>query len=158
MLSESLVEHVLVDTERQVADKENWGRVVGLVTESVGTLLGVWWGAGSGVVDLDGTTINLLAVESDGGSGGLEGGELDVTETTGSVGVTIDHDTSGRDLTTLRELGSEPVVVDVPGELTNKDVEGGFLLTLGGGGGGSSRNNLGLLGWLLDLLLGLALA
>jgi hypothetical protein len=146
------MERVLVDAEGEVTDEENGSWLVGLVAVTLSTLLGVWWWARSGVVDLDCTSIDLLAVECDGLGSGLEVGKLDVTKTTRTVGFTVDHDTCLDDLTALGELGSEPVVVDVPRELTDKDVGGGLLLALGGG------NGLGLLGGLLGLILGLALA
>jgi len=49
------------------------------------------------------------------------------------------------------ELGSQPVVVDVPRELTNEDGQSRLIFTVVLGG-------LGLLGWRSLLLVGLSLA
>jgi hypothetical protein len=114
VLSKGLVEGVLVDGERKVANEKDGSGLVGLVTVAFSTLLGVWWGTGSSVVHLDGTAVDLLAVEGDGGSGSIEVGKLDVTETTRTVVLTVNHDTGLDDLTALGKLGCEPVVVDVP--------------------------------------------
>jgi hypothetical protein len=160
VFSESVVQRVFVGGEGHVADPQGGAWRVLLVTELLGSLLRVLRGRSSGsVVDVDRSTVNLLAVQLDSLGGSLEFGKLDVTESTGSVLFSVHHDSHADDLTTFLELGLEPVVVDVPRERTDKDVLGRFLVTLFGVGlGDGTVLGLCLLGRGGSLLAGLSLA
>lgn len=151
-VTECLVDAVLVGVERQGAEEKGLGGVRLAVTKLVGPLFGhvVPGGSGVSVVDSDVSAIDLLAVHGlDGLGGSLDVGKVDVTETLGSLRVSVKHDSGRDDLAALLELGSEPVVVDVPRELTDKDVAVGLSLRL---------VRSGLLGGGLSLVLGLSLA
>lgn len=103
MLAEELVKTVLGSTERKVTDKQGLGRSRLLIVEDSGSLLRVG-GSGGGEVDLDRSAVNLLTVELECLSGSLRGRELDVTETSGSLGLSVNHDLGADDFTTLGEL------------------------------------------------------
>jgi len=135
-LGKGTTEIVLGSVERQVSDEEGVGSLtLGGVVEGLGTSLLL--GAGLGEVDTDGATVNLLAGKGQSSVGTLSVGELDVSETLGALGVAVGDDTDIKDLTALGELGAEPVVIDVPGETTDKDGSRGS--------GGSLILGLGLL-------------
>lgn len=152
VLAEGLVDVVLGRVEGKRADPEGVGGGRALVVEDLGALVGVRL-ASVGEVDTDGTAVELLALELNGLDGRVDVGELDVAESTRALGVAVKNDAGRDDLTARGELGSEPVVVDVPRKTTDENGVGGLLLALrglnlldGGGGGGS-----------LGLLLSLAL-
>jgi hypothetical protein len=151
--TESLAEHVLVGLERDVADEKGVGLWVLGITVGLGAGVGavLWCGVvtGSGEVNIGLATIDestLLGLEGSGGIGGV--GELNVTETLGAARLTVGDDTSAGDLTELFELAVQPLVVNVPAQVTNEQVLGSGILDL----------SLGLLGGgLLLLIIGLAL-
>lgn len=156
MLSKHLVDDVLVGLEGKVTDKEGLARLRDLVPKLVGTLLTVLrlhGGLLARKVDVNLTTVNLLSVHClHRLLGRIELSKLDVTESTRLLGVSVKHDSARDDLPGGLELGLEPVVVDVPGKLADKDVVGGF------GGVGVGRGvGLGLLGRGFVVVLGLSL-
>lgn len=148
-----LVHRVLVCREGQVADEKGVGRLGLLVAESVCpsvVLLLVRVVPARGNVDLDGTPVDFLSVDLVHGLlGSFGGGKVDETESLGSVVLVVPLDTSVGHFANTLEFGLEPVVVDVPRELTDKDGAG----RAGGGGGGG----LGGLDGRLGLFFGLAL-
>lgn len=153
MLSKDLPEAVLGDVEREVSDPEGGGRGVG---GSVGLvlLLLLTRGSDGGVVDSGLSAVDRLGrVVSLGG--GLLVGELDVSDSSRSAGLSVHLDSGRGHLSELGELGREPLLVDVPREVSNPK----------GGGGGVALSgpslglvDLGLLGLNGRLLLGLSLA
>jgi hypothetical protein len=148
VVTESLVDGVLGEVERETTEPEGGGGLGFFVSESLGTLLRVG-GTNGSIVDLDRSAINLLAVELESLLGLLEGAKLYVTETTRSLRLAIDDDTSRDDGSAAGKLGCEPVIVNVPRQLSDEHLVGRLLLALGG--------DLGLLGGCLDLLISLAL-
>lgn len=80
----------------------------------------------------------------------IEIGKSDETETSRSTRVLVHHDLGADNLTTRLELGLQPVVVDVPRELTDEDGSGGLILSV--------VLDLGLLSGSLGLVVGLSLA
>ena len=160
VLSESVVERVLVGGEGHVADPEGGtGRVL-LVAVLRRTFLRVRpFRSLRGVVDVDGSTVDFLAVQRNGLGGRLFVGKLDVTEPSGTVLFTVHHNSDANDLTTLLEFGLQPVVVNVPRERTDKDVLGRLLLlAVVVGLGDSSVLGLSLFGRRRGFLAGLSLA
>ena len=152
VVTESLVDLVLVQRVGKTTDVKGLGDGGEGVTVSLGTLVsGRGSGTGLRVVDSDVSAIDLGTVLLNSGGGALERSERDETETSGSVGVGVHHDLGGGDLTTRLELGRQPVVVNVPGELTNEDGQCWLVLAVVLGRG------LGLLGWGSLLLVGLSL-
>lgn len=165
-MTEELRDRVLVGTEGDVADKQGVALRAGLVTEVPSAGLGavlvvvvVGWAASS-VVEVDLATINLgvlLGVVSLGSVGRVD--VLDITETAGATRVAVGDNANTRKLTEALELLAEPLLVDVPGQVTNEEVRRSArsllisLLRLLGGGSGLLLS-LALLGGLLRLGLG----
>jgi hypothetical protein len=181
LLTEDVTESILGGAEGQVANEESVALGAGRVTKALGTGLSTLAAtlllvvlAANGVVQVDGTAIELgtlLGLEGLGGIGSV--GVLDVTEAmkemrisdliqnhaqcerricenlpTRATRFTVSDDTAASELTELGELALEPILINVPGQVANEQVRGS---TLGGILG------LGLLGSSDGLLLGLAL-
>ena len=152
VVTEGLVDLVLVQAVRQTSNVEGVGNGGKGVTVSLGSLVsGGGSGTGLRVVDSNLSAVEVGAVLLNSGGGSLEGGEGNETESSGSVGVGVHHDLGGGDLTARLELGSQPVVIDVPRQLTNEDGQSRLVLAVVLGG-------LSLLGWGSLLLVGLSLA
>mgnify|MGYP001596329099 FL=1 len=153
MLAESLAEHVLVGLEGDVADEKGVGLWVLGITVGLGASVGavLWCGVvtGSREVNVGLATVDestLLGLEGSGGIGGV--GELNVTETLGATRLAVGDDASASDLTELLKLAVQPLVINVPAQVTNEQVLGSGILDL----------SLGLLGGgLLLFVIGLAL-
>jgi hypothetical protein len=151
--TESLAEHVLVGLERDVTDEKGVGLWVLGVTVGLGAGVGavLWCGVvtGSGEVNVGLATIDestLLGLEGSGGIGRV--GELNVTETLGAARLAVGDDASASDLSELLKLAVQPLVINVPAQVTNEQVLGSGILDL----------SLGLLGGgLLLLIISLAL-
>ena len=151
VVTEGLVDLVLGERVAQTSNVESAGRLRELVTESLGSLLGGGGGlSGLRVVDSDGSAVNVGTVLLNGLGGTLERSEGDESETSGSARALVHHDLGADNLTAGLELGLEPVVVDVPRELTDKDGGGGLVLSV--------VLDLGLLGRSGLLVVGLSLA
>lgn len=153
MGTESLANRILVSTECKVANEEGVRRRVLRVTELLSTVVGalLWCGvvARGREIDIGLTTINhgtLLGRKSSSTVGGLV--ELNVAKALGSTRVTVGNDTGSRNLTKLLELTVQPLVVDVPAQVTNEQVLGSRLV---------DSFNLGLLCGGNGLIVGLAL-
>jgi hypothetical protein len=150
---------VLGSGERKVTDEEGRrrGSREGVVEGLLGALgLSFTVRAGSRKVDLDRTSVDFLSSEFESFLSSLGRRELDVSETTRSTRVTVGDDTGRDDLAALGELGLEPVVVDVPRELSDED--GGRLgsvVSVGVGDGGGLGLLSGGLRLLSSALLGL---
>lgn len=114
-------------------------------------------GARSREIDLDGTSVDFLSGEFESFLSSFGGLEFDVSETTGTTRVTVGNDTGRDDLSALGEFGLEPVIVDVPGKLS--DENGGRFGSIVSVGVGDRSVGLGLLGgssgFLSGTLLGL---
>lgn len=166
--TESLADDILVGLERDVTNEESVGLWVLLVTVGLGASVGavLWcsvvaWGreVNVGLTSIDKST--LLGGQSLSGIGGV--GELNVTETLGAAGVAVRDDTGAGDLTELLELAVQPLVINVPAQVTNEKVLGASVLNSVGldllGGGLLLIISLALLGWssLLGLLSGFLL-
>lgn len=153
-LTEAVTESVLGGTEGQVADEQSVAGGAGGVTERAGPVLGTVTLllvvlAASSVVKVDGAAIELRALLSGHSLDGIGSvGVLDVAETAGAARLTVGNDTAARELTELGELALEPVLIDVPGQVTDEQVGRGALGDLLG---------LGLLSRGGGLLIGLAL-
>lgn len=152
--TEDLVESILSGAEGKVTNEESVALGAGGVTEGASTVLGavstgLGSGAGSSVVKVDGTAIEvgtLLGVHGLNGIGSVD--ELNVSETAGAAGLTVGDNAATGELTELGELTLEPLLIDVPGQVTDEEVGGGTLGDLSG---------LGLLGDGLGLVISLAL-
>ena len=96
---------------------------------------------------MNGTTVDLLAVQLERGLDGLLRVERHVREATRLAGVAVHLHARRDDLSALSELLGKPVVVDVPGEATYEDGVG--LACFGGIG-------FSLLGGSLSRLFSLA--
>jgi hypothetical protein len=150
--TEGLTKSVLVNLEGDVTDEEGVGLWVLGVTVLLGTLGGTLTWSGvvtrSGEVNVGLTTVDestLLGLESLGGVGGV--GELNVTETLGAASGLVADDTSTGDLTELLKLAVQPLVINVPAQVTNEQVLGTSVLA------SSWSLGLGLLGsWLLIII------
>lgn len=130
MLAECLVDLVLGNRERKGTDPKSLGRRRLLVVEDPSTLLGGLVGLSlSGVINTDGTAVNLRTVLLNSLGRGLKVGEFHVAETTRLLGVTVEDDSGRNNFTARLELGLEPVVVDIPRELADENVGSGFLVT-----------------------------
>lgn len=147
-VAEEGVDGVLVDVEGEVADEESVGLgaqgiTVGL-SAVIGTLTGVGLGGTSiGVVKVQGTTVNLLALHGLVGSDASLGGtEVNVAEATAAASVLVHDDTSANKAIEVLESLPQSVVVNTPAEAASEE-SGGL--------------SLGLLGSLIDLSIGLAL-
>jgi hypothetical protein len=154
VLAERLANNIFGGLKREIANEEGISRgVLGVTILLSSALCAVLWCGlvtRSGEVDIGLTTINertLLGSES--GSSRCRAGELDVSETLGAARVSVGQDIGTCDLTELLELSHKPLIVDVPAEVTDKQVLGSsvFDFCLG----------LGLLCGLNGLILGLAL-
>jgi len=101
VITESLVDLVLVQAVRETTNVKGVGRGRKRVAVGFGTLLsGGGSGTGLRVVDSDLSAVDLGTVLLNSGSRSLEGSEGNETETSGSVGVGVHHDLGGGDLTT----------------------------------------------------------
>ena len=151
VVTESLVDLVLAERVRQSTDVQGVAGRRERVAVGLGSLLGGRGGSsGLRVVDSDVSAVNLRLVLLDGLGGALEVGEGDETESSRSLSLGVGHDLGRGDLTTRLELGSQPVVVDVPRELTNEDSQSRLVLAV--------VLDLGLLGRGLGGIVGLSLA
>lgn len=152
--TEDLVESILSGAEGKVTNEESVALGAGGVTEGASTVLGavstgLGSGAGSSVVKVDGTAVEvgtLLGVHGLNGIGSVD--ELNVSESAGAAGLTVGDNAAAGELTELGELTLEPLLIDVPGQVTDEEVGGGTLGDLSG---------LGLLGDGLGLVISLAL-
>lgn len=152
--TEDLVESILSGGEGKVTNEESVALGAGGVTVGASTVLGavstgLGSGAGSGVVKVDGTAIEvgtLLGIHGLNGIGSVD--ELNVSESAGAAGLTVGDNAAARELTELGELALEPLLIDVPGEVTDEEVGGGTL---------GDFLSLGLLGNGLGLVISLAL-
>lgn len=152
--TEDLVESILSGAEGKVTNEESVALGAGGVTEGASTVLGavstgLGSGAGSSVVKVDGTAVEvgtLLGVHGLNGIGSVD--ELNVSESAGAAGLTVGDNAAAGELTELGELALEPLLIDVPGQVTDEEVGGGTLGDLSG---------LGLLGDGLGLVISLAL-
>ena len=156
MSTESLTKSVLVNLEGDVTDEKGVRLWVLGVTVLLGTLVGtLTWSGGvtrSREVNVGLTTIDestLLSLKSLGGISRV--GELDVTETLGAASGLVTDDTGSGDLTELLELTVEPLVINVPAQVTNEQVLGSSVFS------GSWLFGLSLLGWGLLLIISLTL-
>lgn len=130
VLAEGLVDLVLGNGEGKGTDPKSLGGRGLLVVEDPSTLFGGLIGLSlGGVIDTDGTAVNLRTVLLNSLGRGLKVGEFHVAETTRLLGVTVKDNSRGNNFTTRLKLGLEPVVVDVPRELANENVGSGFLVT-----------------------------
>lgn len=152
--SENLMKNILTGAERKVTNEESVTFRADVVTEGASTVLGTvstgLGGLASGsVVKVDGTTVKvgtLLSVHSLNSIGGVD--ELDVTETAGTAGLAVSDNATAGELAELGELTLKPLLVDVPGQVTNEEVGRGTLGDFLG---------LGLLSSGLGLVVGLTL-
>lgn len=174
MLLESLTDNVLVGVEGKISDEQGRALGAGLVTVRASTRLSLVTGSallgsvtGFGVVEVDGTVVNLSVFL--GFVGSLGAGSVDVFDVTESrrnlldiagpnkaqyvhspsrtTGLALSHDADTSKFTEFLKLAAEPFLVDVPGQVTGEQVRG----VVGGNLG------LGLLGAGSSLLLSLAL-
>lgn len=161
MGTEGLTNHVLISTERKVTKEQGIRRRVGGVAELSSTVVGtLLWGivvTRGGEVDIGLTSIDqcaLLGLESSGAVGGVV--EIDISEALGATSCLVRDDTSARDLSELLELTVQPLIINVPAQVTDKQVGGSGLsdsldLRLLCGGSGVFLS-LALLGWCFFLI------
>jgi hypothetical protein len=150
-LAEEFADGVLVNAERQVADEEG----VALGADGIAMLLSTVEGTGLGsrvgraavgIVEVEGTAIEVLAIHSlVGNLSLLTSGEVDVAKALAAASVLVVNDTSANE--TLKGLESlvEVIVIDAPAQATREQGAGNIVI------------GLGLLGGRVDLLVGLAL-
>lgn len=156
VLTESLTNGVLVSIERKVTEEESVGRRVLGISKGSSTVVGaLFWCsvvAGGREVNVGLTTVNESTLLGLQGSGGVSRVlELDVSETLGASTLSVGDDTGASDGTKLLEFLEQPLVVNVPAQVTNEQVLGSSVLSSSWG------SSLGLLcGW-LAVLFGLAL-
>jgi hypothetical protein len=157
VLLEVLGKGVLISVEGDVADEEGLGRRVLDVAELGGAVVLLLLGSLRAViargreVDTEATAVELVAVTGLESLGAVLGvGELDVAEALAAAGVAVGDDAHALELAELLELTGEPLLVDVPAEVADKQVGGGLLLL-------AVDNHLDLLLGRLGGLLGLAL-
>jgi len=163
MGTEGLTNSILVSIEGKVAKEEGIRRRVLIVAILLSTALSTlpWCGivTWSRKVNIGLTTINertLLGLESCGGIGRV--GKLNVSETLGTTSGLVADDTSARDLSEFLELTVQPLVVNVPAQVTHKQILGTSILTtlslrLLCGSDGLLVVSLALLGWVFGLAL-----
>lgn len=109
------------------------------------TIVGSW----GREVDIGLATINvLILLGSKGSSSGGRAGELNVSESLGASTLTIGDDVCTGDLSELLELTVQPLVIDVPAQVTNEQVLASIVI---------DGLGLGLLGGCDGLVFGLAL-
>ena len=149
-LAEELTDGILVNVERQVADKESVALGAEGVAVSLGavgsTALGVGIGRASvGVVEVEGTAVELETLHGLVGLGAtLRVVEVDVTEATAATSSLLSDNTSADETVELLEGLVESIVIDVPAQATSEE--------------GSRSISLGLLSLVrVDVVLGLAL-
>jgi hypothetical protein len=150
--TEGLADDVLISFERQIPHKESVRGGVGRIAVLLGTVIGtVPWGgvvAGGSEVNVSDAAINLSTLLSIEGSSSINGlGKLDVSEALGAARISVSQDTCASNLTKLFELAVQPLVVDVPAQITNEEILDTAVLLV----------NLGLLGRSNRLVVGLAL-
>jgi len=151
VVAERLVDLVLGERVRQTTDVKGLARGGQRVAVSLGSLLGGGGGSsGLRVVDSDVSSVNLRVVLLDGLGGAFKVREGDETETSRSLRVGVGHDLGRGDLTARLKLGSQPVVVDVPGQLADEDGRSRLVLAV--------VLDLGLLGRGLGVIVSLSLA
>lgn len=163
MGTESLANNVLISLKRQVAHEEGIGRRVARVAILLSTVVGAIPGCGivarSSEVNVGDTIVNLgtlLGIEGSCGVGSV--GKLDVSEALGAARLAVSHDTSASELTELLKLAVQPLVVDVPAQVTDEEVLDTITTGLNLGLLGRSSNlvvSLTLLRWLLNISAGL---
>jgi hypothetical protein len=127
MGAKCLANHVLVSLEGKVANKESIRRWVLGVTELLRTVVGtvLWCGVvtGSSKVDVGDTAIDLTVLLGGKSFSCISSvGELNISETLGAAGLPVSHDTSAGKLTELLELAVQPLVINVPAQVTDKQV------------------------------------
>lgn len=148
---EELGDGILIDVKGQVADEQG----VTLGAESVAVLLGTvgstalgigTFRAGVGVVEVDGTAANVLALHSlVGNLSRLSILEVDIAKATATASALLGNNTSTNKAIERLECLVEGIIINAPGQAAGEEC------------GGSVAVNLGLLGRGVDLLIGLAL-
>jgi hypothetical protein len=113
VVSEERPHGVFVRVEGEISNEERSTGWALRISECLSTLLAVFlrisWET---AVDLDGTTVDLLAVHLESLVDSFSGCEVDVAETARPSGVAVGLDGSRFDLSALSEFLSEAVVVD----------------------------------------------
>lgn len=144
------MDDVLVNIEGKVANKESVALGADGITVTLGTVgsagsgVGIG-GASVGIVEVDITALDVLALHGLVGLGGVLGGiEVDVTEATAATAHLVSNDAGTDETTEGLESLVEDVIIDGPAQVTSEE------------SGGSV--GLGLLGLGLGLILILSLA
>lgn len=161
-LVEESGDRILVDIERQVADKDGLALGAQLVVELlgaiVGTVLEIVLGLGAGEIDPHVTVVEVATLLSlEGSLGILSGVEVDVAEATRATVLSSDNTSVGAASGAL-ELLKEGSIIDLPAEVTDEQSRALLLAILGlvllGRGLSLLLLSLALLGGGLGLLLG----
>jgi hypothetical protein len=127
MGTESFSNNVLVGIKRQVTHEEGVrGRVTG-ITILLGTVVGAISRCGVGArgsqVDVGSTAVDLGTLLSIQGSGGIgRVGKLDISIALRTARISVSYDTGTDKLTKFLKLAVQPLVVDVPAQVANKEV------------------------------------
>ncbi len=164
-LAEELADSILLSVEGQVTDEESLALGAESVTVALGTVGGAVTGLGLGrlgvgVVEVEGTAVNLLALHSLVRLGGRLGvAKVDVAETTAAASVLVGDDTGADKTTEGLESLVQSIVIDTPAEGAGEQGSGSVVVSLGLLGGlGNVIISLALLGGsslsLLLLLIG----
>lgn len=153
ILGEDLLDALVGAVERKVTEEQGVAGSATLVTVLVGTIIGlasVRLLAGGAEVDVQLAAIELVLVHLGLSLRGISNlSELNVSEALGATSLAVGDDTASDDFAEALELAAEPILVNVPAHVANKEV----LNTLS-----SSRGlSLGLLDGGLSGGLGLAL-
>lgn len=150
-LGEERADGILLSVERKVTNEKSIALLAADITVALSAVVGAVAGVGLGglsvgVVQVEGTTVNLLALHGIVGLGGvLSAVEVNVTETTAAAGVLVGNNTGADEAIKGLEGLVEGVIVDTPAEGASEE------------GCGSVVISLGLLGGSINLLLSLAL-
>lgn len=148
---EELGNGILVNVEGQVADEQGVALSAEGITVLLGTVgsavLGVGtFRAGVGVVEVDVTAANILALHSlVGNLSRLSILEVDIAKATAAASALLGNDTSTNKAIERLECLVEGIIINAPGQAAGEE------------GRGSVAVDLGLLGRGIDLLIGLAL-
>lgn len=125
-LTEEVADSILLSVEGQVTDEQSLALGAESVTVTLGTVGGAVTGLGLGrlgvgVVEVEGTTVNLLALHSLVGLGGRLGvAKIDVAETTAAASVLIGDDTGADKVAEGLESLKQTIVINTPAEGASK--------------------------------------
>lgn len=136
--TECLIQCIFIRVEAQIANEQGSRRFGDFISVFLRTATsrGIILLSLLSHVNVDRSTIDFSALEFKSSLGLLGGLKVDISETLGTTSLTIGDDAGRDDTANGLEFLGEPFLVDVPGEITDKDTYGAGRFRFGAFDGG----------------------